>query len=50
MDPWKFAKSIQAGANCGRELLSVMLPANLVAVMFQALSATVRVDTETSVS
>jgi len=39
MDPANFATNIQAGAKYGYELLWVVLLANLIAMMFQALSA-----------
>ena len=39
MDPGNFATNIQAGANYGYELLWVVLLANLIAMLFQALSA-----------
>ncbi len=39
MDPGNFATNIQAGAKYGYELLWVVLLANLIAMMFQALSA-----------
>src|SRR5438270_13778318 len=39
MDPGNFATNIQAGAKYGYELLWVVLLANLIAVLFQALSA-----------
>jgi manganese transport protein len=39
MDPGNFATNIQAGARYGYELLWVVLAANLVAMLFQALSA-----------
>src|SRR6202047_4914415 len=39
MDPGNFATNIQAGAKYGYELLWVGLPANLIAMLFQALSA-----------
>jgi manganese transport protein len=41
MDPGNFAANIQAGAKYGYELLWVALSANLVAMLFQALSAKV---------
>src|ERR1700736_3476096 len=41
MDPGNFATNIQAGARYGYELLWVVLLANLIAMLFQALSATV---------
>src|SRR5271157_987292 len=39
IDPGNFATNIQAGAKYGYGLLSVVLVANLVAMLFQALSA-----------
>ena len=39
MDPGNFATNIQAGAKYGYGLLWVVLAANLVAMLFQALSA-----------
>ncbi|HUB63393.1 MAG TPA: Nramp family divalent metal transporter, partial [Methylocella sp.] len=39
MDPGNFATNIQAGAKYGYELLWVVLVANLIAMLFQALSA-----------
>jgi manganese transport protein len=39
MDPGNFATNIQAGARYGYELLWVVLLANLIAMLFQALSA-----------
>src|SRR6266513_4116576 len=39
MDPGNFATNIQAGARYGYGLLWVVLLANLVAMLFQALSA-----------
>jgi manganese transport protein len=39
MDPGNFATNIQAGAKCGYGLLWVVLLANLIAMLFQALSA-----------
>ncbi len=39
MDPGNFATNIQAGAKHGYELLWVVLAANLIAMLFQALSA-----------
>jgi manganese transport protein len=39
MDPGNFATNIQAGAKHGYELLWVVLLANLIAMLFQALSA-----------
>src|SRR5271169_4390990 len=39
MDPGNFATNIQAGAKYGYQLLWVVLLANLIAMLFQALSA-----------
>ena len=39
MDPGNFATNIQAGARYGYQLLWVVLLANLIAMLFQALSA-----------
>src|SRR5437660_4084778 len=39
IDPGNFATNVQAGAKCGYELLWVVLLANLIAMLFQALSA-----------
>ncbi|GAC1333498.1 MAG: Nramp family divalent metal transporter [Beijerinckiaceae bacterium] len=39
MDPGNFATNIQAGARYGYELLWVVLSANLIAMLFQSLSA-----------
>src|SRR3974390_2358334 len=39
IDPGNFATNIQAGARYGYELLWVVLAANLIAMLFQALSA-----------
>src|ERR1700741_1301995 len=45
MDPGNFATNIQAGAKYGYELWWVALSANLVAMLFQALSAKVGIAT-----
>jgi manganese transport protein len=45
MDPGNFAANIQAGAKYGYELLWVALSANLIAMLFQALSAKVGIAT-----
>jgi len=45
MDPGNFATNIQAGARHGYMLLWVVLLANLVAMLFQSLSARVGVVT-----
>src|SRR6516225_2556317 len=39
LDPGNFATNVQAGAKYGYELLWVVLAANLIAMLFQALSA-----------
>jgi manganese transport protein len=39
MDPGNFATNIQAGSSCGYELLWVVVVANVVAMLFQAMSA-----------
>src|SRR5882672_11491044 len=39
IDPGNFATNIQAGAKYGYQLLWVVLAANLIAMLFQALSA-----------
>src|SRR3979411_2115686 len=39
IDPGNFATNIQAGAKYGYDLLWVVLAANLIAMLFQALSA-----------
>jgi manganese transport protein len=39
MDPGNFATNIEAGSSYGYSLLSVVLVANLMAMLFQALSA-----------
>jgi hypothetical protein len=39
MDPGNFATNVQAGSRCGYDLLWVVVLANLVAMLFQALSA-----------
>ena len=45
MDPGNFATNIQAGSGHGYELLWVALSANLVAMLFQALSAKIGIAT-----
>src|SRR5665213_3031136 len=45
MDPGNFATNIQAGARYGYTLLWVVLLANLIAMLFQALSAKLGIDT-----
>lgn len=46
MDPGNFATNIQAGAHYGYDLLWVVLLANLIAMLFQALSAKLGIVTE----
>jgi manganese transport protein len=50
MDPGNFATNIQAGAGYGYELLWVALSANLVAMLFQALSAKIGIVTGRSLA
>jgi manganese transport protein len=50
MDPGNFATNIQAGAGYGYELLWVALSANLVAILFQALSAKIGIATGRSLA
>ena len=50
MDPGNFATNIQAGAGYGYELLWVALSANLVATLFQALSAKIGIATGQSLA
>src|SRR5208283_5170856 len=45
MDPGNFATNIQAGAKYGYSLLWVVLLANLIAMLFQALSAKLGIAT-----
>ena len=45
MDPGNFATNIQAGARYGYRLLWVVLLANLIAMLFQALSAKLGIAT-----
>ena len=45
MDPGNFATNIQAGAKYGYELLWVAFSANLIAMLFQALSAKIGIAT-----
>lgn len=45
MDPGNFATNIQAGAGFGYDLLWVVLMANLIAMLFQALSAKLGIAT-----
>jgi manganese transport protein len=45
MDPGNFATNIQAGSHFGYALLWVLLAANLVAMLFQALSARIGIAT-----
>src|ERR1700757_1960683 len=46
MDPGNFATNIQAGARYGYTLLWVVLAANLIAMLFQALSAKLGIVTD----
>src|SRR6516165_4751644 len=46
MDPGNFATNIQAGAKFGYRLLWVVVLANLIAILFQALSAKLGIVTE----
>jgi manganese transport protein len=50
MDPGNFATNIQAGAGYGYDLLWVALSANLVAILFQALSAKIGIATGRSLA
>src|ERR1700747_655826 len=50
MDPGNFATNIQAGAEYGYDLLWVALSANLVAILFQALSAKIGIATGRSLA
>ena len=50
MDPGNFATNIQAGAKYNYSLLWVVLVANLVAMLFQALSAKLGIVTDTSLA
>jgi manganese transport protein len=50
MDPGNFATNTQAGAGYGYELLWVALSANLVAMLFQALSAKIGIATGRSLA
>src|SRR3984893_16797763 len=45
MDPGNFATNIQAGSTYGYELLWVVLSANLVAMLFQGMSANLGIVT-----
>ena len=45
MDPGNFATNIQAGSSYGYELLWVVVLANLVAMLFQAMSANLGIVT-----
>src|SRR6201987_4933915 len=50
MDPGTFATNIQAGTGYGYDLLWVALSANLVAILFQALSAKIGIATGRSLA
>jgi manganese transport protein len=50
MDPGNFATNIQAGARHGYELLWVVVLANLIAMLFQALSARIGIVTGQSLA
>src|SRR5512133_205072 len=50
MDPGNFATNIQAGARYGYALLWVVLLGNLVAMLFQALSAKLGIVTDRSLA
>ena len=50
MDPGNFATNIQAGARYGYTLLWVVVVANAVAMLFQALSAKLGIITDTSLA
>jgi manganese transport protein len=50
MDPGNFATNIQAGAKFGYKLLWVVVVANLVAMLFQALSAKLGIVTGTNLA
>src|SRR5579863_9469696 len=50
MDPCNFATNIQAGARYGYGLLWVVLAANLIAMLFQALSAKLGIVTGQSLA
>ncbi len=50
MDPGNFATNIQAGAKYNYSLLWVVLVANMVAMLFQALSAKLGIVTDTSLA
>src|SRR5271157_387895 len=50
MDPGNFATNIQAGARYGYTLLWVVLLANLIAMLFQALSARLGIVTGQSLA
>src|ERR1035437_9008241 len=50
MDPGNFATNIQAGAKYGYSLLWVVLLANLVAMLFQALSAKLGIAADASLA
>src|ERR1700722_18604471 len=50
MDPGNFATNIQAGARYGYGLLWVVLLANVIAMLFQALSARIGIVTGQSIA
>ena len=50
MDPGNFATNIQAGAKYGYSLLWIVLLANLIAMLFQALSAKLGIATDASLA
>ena len=50
MDPGNFATNIQGGARYGYTLLWVVLTANLIAMLFQALSAKLGIVTGTNLA
>src|ERR1700728_3805964 len=50
MDPGNFATNIQAGSTYGYQLLWVVLAANLVAMLFQGMSAKIGIVTGRSLA
>src|SRR5476649_1774061 len=50
MDPGNFATNIQAGSRYGYALLWVVVVANLIAMLFQALSAKLGIVTQTNLA
>ncbi|MFX8605064.1 Nramp family divalent metal transporter, partial [Acinetobacter baumannii] len=50
MDPGNFATNIEAGSSFGYQLLWVVLTANLIAMLFQALSAKLGIATGESLA